>query len=39
MGTFADLAVDQSVDLFGQSAADSCFMAHEVIVEVAVTSE
>jgi len=39
MGTFADLAVDQSVDLFGQSAADSCFMANEVIVEVAVTSE
>jgi hypothetical protein len=39
MGTFDDLAVDQSVDLFGQSAVDSCFMANEVIVEVAVTSE
>jgi hypothetical protein len=34
MGTFADLAVDQSVDLFGMTAADSCFDANEVIVEV-----
>lgn len=34
MGTFADLAVDQSVDLFGTTAADTCFDANEVIVEV-----
>ena len=34
MGTFADLAVDQAVDLFGTTAADTCFDANEVIVEV-----
>jgi hypothetical protein len=34
MGTFADLAVDQSVELFGITAADTCFDANEVIVEV-----
>jgi len=35
MGLFEDLAADQSVDLFGQYAADdSCFEANEVIVEV-----
>lgn len=35
MGLFEDLAAEQSVDLFGQYAADdSCFEANEVIVEV-----
>ena len=35
MGVFADLAVDQAVDLFGEtSAEDQCFDANEVIVEV-----
>jgi len=34
IGEFADLAVDQSVDLFGMTAEDSCFDANEVIVEV-----
>jgi len=34
MGTFADLAVGQSVDLFGWTAMDFCFDANEVIVEV-----
>ena len=38
-GTFADLAVGQSVDLFGESAVDSCFMANEVIVEIVAASE
>ncbi|MDX1506919.1 MAG: hypothetical protein R3358_01485, partial [Woeseiaceae bacterium] len=33
-GTFEDLAVDQLVDLFGETAADTCFDASEVIVEV-----
>ncbi len=33
-GEFADLAVDQVVDLFGTTAMDSCFEANEVIVEV-----
>ena len=36
MGTFADLAVDQNVDLFGMTAEDTCFDANEVIVEVVV---
>jgi hypothetical protein len=37
MGEFADLAVDQSVDLFGMTSiveGDDCFDANEVIVEV-----
>ena len=34
MGTFADLAADQSVDVFGMTAEDSCFDANEIIVEV-----
>jgi len=34
MGTFADLAVDQSVEVFGVTAVDTCFDANEVIVEV-----
>ena len=35
MGTFDELAADQSVDVFGQDAEDgSCFEANEVIVEV-----
>ena len=35
MGDFADLAVDQSVDLFGTLFLDDgCFYANEVIVEV-----
>ncbi|MGB5164045.1 MAG: DUF4382 domain-containing protein [Woeseiaceae bacterium] len=34
LGTFADLALGQSVDVFGESVADSCFEANEVIVEV-----
>jgi len=34
MGVFADLAVDQSVDVFGTIAEDSCMDANEVIVEV-----
>jgi hypothetical protein len=35
-GSFADLAMDQVVDLFGQApdAEDGCFLADEVIVEV-----
>jgi hypothetical protein len=33
-GTIEDLAVDQLVDLFGEFATDSCFMADEIIVEV-----
>jgi hypothetical protein len=38
MGTIDDLAVDQRVDLFGITAADSCFDANEVIVEVVATA-
>jgi len=36
-GSFDDLAMDQAVDLFGQApdAEDGCFLADEVIVEVA----
>lgn len=34
MGTFADLAVEQAVELFGMTAEDLCFDASEVIVEV-----
>jgi hypothetical protein len=36
VGSFADLAMDQAVDLFGQApdAAEGCFQANEVIVEV-----
>jgi hypothetical protein len=34
MGTFDDLAVDQAVELFGESVVDLCFEANEVIVEV-----
>ena len=34
MGAFADLAVDQTVDLFGVTAEDTCFDANEVIVEI-----
>jgi hypothetical protein len=35
MATFADLEVDQVVDVFGMPAADdSCFEANEVLVEV-----
>ena len=37
-GTIDDLAVGQMVDLFGQVAADSCFEANEVIVEVPAAS-
>lgn len=33
-GAFTELAVDQFVDLFGETAADTCFDANEVIVEV-----
>lgn len=33
-GTVDDLALGQMVDLFGVTAADSCFEANEVIVEV-----
>jgi len=33
-GTFADLADDQVVDLFGTTAEDACFDADEVIVDV-----
>jgi hypothetical protein len=33
-GTFADLADDQVVDLFGETAEDMCFDASEVIVDV-----
>ena len=33
-GSFADLAVDQAVDLFGMTAEDTCFDADDVIVEV-----
>jgi hypothetical protein len=37
MGTFADLAVDQSVDVFGTMPPESgCFLANEIIVEVVV---
>ena len=37
MGTFADLAVDQSVDVFGTTPPGSaCFLAKEIIVEVVV---
>jgi len=38
MGTFADLAPGQSVDLFGATAVDTCFDANEVIVEVAAAT-
>ena len=38
MGTFADLALGQSVDLFGATAPDTCFDANEVIVEVAAAT-
>jgi len=34
MGTIDDLALGQIVDIFGMTAADSCFDANEVIVEV-----
>jgi len=34
MGSIDDLAVGQTVDLFGMTAADECFDANEVIVEV-----
>lgn len=34
MGTINDLAVGQMVELFGATAADSCFEANEVIVEI-----
>ena len=35
MGTFADLEVDQVVDVFGMPAADDrCFEANEVLVEI-----
>ncbi len=36
MGSFADLAVDQIVDVFGtaSSEAEGCFVANEVIVDV-----
>jgi hypothetical protein len=37
MGTIDDLALEQMVDLFGITAADSCFDANEVIVEVVPT--
>ena len=33
-GTFADLEVGQSVDVFGAIASDSCIDANEVIVDV-----
>jgi hypothetical protein len=36
MGTFADLAVDQSVNVFGTMPETGCFVANEVIVEVVV---
>lgn len=36
MGMFADLAVDQSVDVFGTMPETGCFVANEVIVEVVV---
>ena len=35
--TIDDLALNQMVDLFGVTAADSCFDANEVIVEVVPT--
>ena len=38
MGTFADLAPGQSVDLFGATAVDTCFDANEVIMEVAAAT-
>lgn len=34
MGSIDDLAVGQTVDLFGMTAVDECFDANEVIVEV-----
>lgn len=34
VGTIVDLALGQTVDLFGVTAVDGCFDAHEVIVEV-----
>jgi hypothetical protein len=34
MGTMENLELDQDVDLFGVTAADSCFNANEVIVDV-----
>jgi hypothetical protein len=34
MGSIDDLAVGQTVDLFGMTAPDECFDANEVIVEV-----
>jgi hypothetical protein len=34
MGSIDDLAIGQTVDLFGVTAADECFDANEVIVEV-----
>jgi hypothetical protein len=33
-GSIDDLELGQDVDLFGDEAVDSCFMANEVIVEV-----
>ena len=37
MGMFTDLAVDQSVDVFGTMLPETgCFLANEIIVEVAV---
>lgn len=40
MGSFADLAVDQVVDVFGTSSseAEGCFVANEVIVDVDATA-
>lgn len=38
MGTVEDLALGQSVDLFGTTAVDECFDANEVIVEVPADS-
>lgn len=37
MGSFADLAVDQVVDVFGMSSVEGCFVANEVIVDVDAT--
>ena len=34
MGTFTDLAIDQSVDVFGTQPETGCFLANEIIVEV-----
>ena len=37
MGSFADLAVGQVVDVFGMSSVEGCFVANEVIVDVDAT--